>query len=62
MKIKVKIIKCSGENYWYKDSIGEEYDIYVNGDFRLTTDSKYINMQDCEIVTEAKDENKKICL
>jgi len=32
MKVtRVKIIKCSGPEYWYKNSIGETFEVYVDG-------------------------------
>jgi hypothetical protein len=30
MKKRVKVIKCSNEGYWYKDSIGDVFDIVTN--------------------------------
>ena len=57
---RVKIIKCSGEQFWYKNLIGEEYGVdNASGvrDFVLWEDYvnkrtmwRHIAQQDCEVV------------
>ena len=54
-ELKVKIIKCSNENYWYKDKIGETFDVYdvIQGDYRLKVGLRafLVLKEDVEIIT-----------
>lgn len=55
--IKVKVVKSASSNYWYKNHIGEvfevrkydERDYWVNSGFAY---SWYIDMDDCEVIEE----------
>jgi hypothetical protein len=55
---RIKIRKCTGEDYWYKNNIGLEYDVLITTAQRymidlLTEDtnvSYYVDKDDCEIV------------
>jgi len=60
--MKVKIIKSSGKDYWYKDSIGEVFDVRPGSSPTLSSGSgfwvlddnycRHIDGQDCEIIQE----------
>lgn len=58
--LKVKIIKSSGESYWYSKKIGEIFDVSINEFGTLTVIDKdffnnyYIDLCDCEIIEETE--------
>ena len=60
--MKVRITKCSGELYWYKDCIGRIFDIekshFNNNGYWVVENNnvkdRYIDTVDCEIIQENK--------
>jgi hypothetical protein len=59
--MKVKITGCSNSDFWYKDKIGSEYEVYPENKKRdeyLTNKwvhnfmQGYIDKRDCEIIEE----------
>ena len=52
----VRIIKCCGKNYWYKDKIGYVYDVYDQSeeDYLVCGTWNLIMKCDCEIVHDDK--------
>lgn len=62
--MKVKITKCSSNNYWYYNKIGEIFDVVDNGIFKgqfatLKLNGYFIDKNDCEIVEEETHEEQK---
>lgn len=56
--MKVKIIKCKSEYYWYKDEIGAIYDVghtWWNDKWIIMKSAKrpnhFIDKSDCEIIS-----------
>lgn len=54
---KVKIIKCSSNHFWYKNRIGEEFEVFKNKhkSFQVIYDNNFfecflINEEDFEII------------
>lgn len=57
---RVKITKCSGKGYWYKNSIGNEFDVYDTGVKGFVVKSDYdlghraqwrhIDRRDCKTI------------
>lgn len=54
-KIKVKITKSSGENYWYDNEVGNTFLVkeWINNSY-ITDKFWTIRTSDCEVVTEEK--------
>jgi hypothetical protein len=55
--MKVKIIKCSGNEYWYKDKIGKVYKVkkYNDSDYILKSNKRLIIKQyDCIVIKPEK--------
>lgn len=55
--MKVKVVKCSSESYWYKDRVGEEFDVedYENHKYNIISGEKedwIIYKSDCEVIQE----------
>lgn len=56
--MKVKIIKCIGEGYWYKERIGEVFNVnnLLENSYEVTVNGipvgKFITKYDCEILEE----------
>ena len=58
--MKIKVIKCSSEKYWYNDKIGQEFtvaqssirDYYVSDNGRL----KGILVCDTELINEKRED------
>ena len=53
--MRVKIIKCSGRDFWYRNNIGEVFEVVDHGgnDYQRSGDCGYfIGKDDCEIVTD----------
>lgn len=50
---KVKIINCSSKYYWYKNRIGEEFDVIATENtnlFKVMKENKTIDAKDCTIL------------
>ena len=60
--MRVKIISCSNKQYWYKDLIGNEYDVENDLDFEnmYKTSNNIILKKDCIQVWDYEDKTKKI--
>ena len=58
--MKVKIVKCSGDSYWYKNRIGEEFEVELDSEDRYKTKeiqimgavASFIQVSDCEIIED----------
>ena len=58
--MKVKITKCSGNGYWYKDCIGGIFDVekshFNNNGYWVVENNnvkgRYVDAVDCEIIQE----------
>ena len=61
--MKVKIIKCSGDDYWYKDLVGVEFEVIdkiTSQDYILKEDYdlghkacwRHIYIKDAEVINE----------
>lgn len=59
-KLKVKITKCSGLAYWYRNSIGETFDVVATDDWpdcyvvseNAPKARRYVKQQDCTFLHE----------
>lgn len=62
--MKIKIISCSGEKYWYKDSIGKEFTVIDDpkddNTYKIYPNGNYIDKSDCIQVCDYEDKTKKI--
>ena len=59
--MEVKIVKCSEDKVWYKDKIGQEFEVKATDGllwgypcYDVINDGRYIIQYDCEIVEEIK--------
>lgn len=58
--IEIKVMKSSGECYWYKDYIGEKFKVEVdNSSFKIIGEERWIDFEDA-IVVDEKIEEKEI--
>ena len=51
--MKVEIIKCSKDSYWYKDEIGKTYEVenrFYTNSHKVVDSLKFIDKSDCEVV------------
>ncbi len=52
--MKVKVVKCGRNNWWYSDKIGEEFEVedYDKTDFRVIENGHLLYKEDVEVAKE----------
>ena len=58
--LRVKIKKCTSNNYWYKNYIGKEFNVFDDGNFGYMREGvfEWIEKQDCVIIKEEEQQDK----